>query len=101
MRVLAVVLLIQIFAIQSPHASPVTLKCTTSSGDKGGDLIVDVEKKTMTLGFLKYDIFHVNDSISVLDEGKARKPKIWVGKISKKHLIEFCKIECFVTIMIY
>lgn len=47
-----------------PHtgeAKPVTLKCTTSTGEQAADLIVDVAAKRMTWGVRKYTIIQQND----------------------------------------
>ncbi len=100
MRALAVALLIQILAIQSLHASPVTLKCTISSGDKAGDLIVDVEKKTMTWGILKYEIFHVNDTyISAYQKSNDVGGEVWVinrttGLYKRGAVGIYCSTDC-------
>lgn len=100
MRIIFIALVMQMLAIQCLYAGPVTLKCTTDSGDKAADLVVDVEKRTMTWAHLKYDIFHVNDTyISAYEKSNRVGGEVWVinrntGLYKRGAVGIYCSTDC-------
>lgn len=49
------------FGYQIANASPVTLKCVASNGQKVSDLTIDIARKEMIWGkHIQYDITHVD-----------------------------------------
>ena len=66
--------------MSAAEAAPMTFKCTTAEGTPAADLVVDLERMTMSWGYKKYTIHSVNESyISAYEQvGNEVGGEVWV-----------------------
>lgn len=62
MKKILKILAAQLMSLQIAQAAPVVLQCSTSAGQKVADLTIDIDRKTMKWGIVKYDIVQTNDT---------------------------------------
>ena len=100
MKSILFLIVIQIITTTVSFADSVTLKCTTDTGVKAADLIIDLQNSKMHWAHYIYDIFYADDTyISAYRKPTNLGGEVWVinritGEYKRSAVDEFCATDC-------